>query len=143
MFVQRAGRAARAPGQNGLAILLVERSAYGLDCEQLVSELRAEASKGKGKNKTTKAKQKQTTRPERTTGEYEKSTEKDFASSRGVKRGSRDGKSDVHPMAGWEPDMDPRAKDEGLLAFVQTGSCRRTVLTRVYKNKVSGTLFKH
>ena len=31
MFVQRAGRAARSPGTTGLAVLLVEPSAYSLD----------------------------------------------------------------------------------------------------------------
>jgi len=36
MFIQRAGRAARARGRKGLAVLLVERSAYALDCERLV-----------------------------------------------------------------------------------------------------------
>ncbi|KAJ6517846.1 hypothetical protein DFH09DRAFT_1287620 [Mycena vulgaris] len=33
------------------------------------------------------------------------------------------------------PPLDPEAEDEGLLVFVQTGQCRRLVLTRIYNNK--------
>ncbi|KAE9389310.1 P-loop containing nucleoside triphosphate hydrolase protein [Gymnopus androsaceus JB14] len=137
MFVQRAGRAARAHGRKGLAVLLVEKSAYSLNCEELVSELQGESkgkkTKPKGRGKA-KGKDKQPAQQEHTTGEYAKSTEKDFTQSRGVKRGSCDRKSDEHPKVGWEPRIDCRAKNEGLLAFVQTGSCRRNILTTVYEN---------
>ncbi|KAE9390705.1 P-loop containing nucleoside triphosphate hydrolase protein [Gymnopus androsaceus JB14] len=136
MFIQRAGRAARAQNRKGLAVLLVEKSAYGLDCERLVNKLQAGTKsstrgrgKGKGKGKPTE------NESTRTTGEYEKSTEKNYMESHGVKRGSYDGKSDTHPKAGWEPRIDFRAKDEGLLPFTQTGSCRRNILTQVYKNQ--------
>lgn len=136
MFIQRAGRAARARNRKGIAVLLVEKSVYGLDCERLASELQSGTKsstrgrgKGKGKGKATE------NESTRTTGEYEKSTEKDYAESHGVKRGSCDGKSDAHPKLGWKPHIDFRAKDEGLLPFTQTGSCRRQILTQVYKNQ--------
>lgn len=44
MFIQRAGRAARAQNRKGLAVLLVEKSAYGLDCERLVNKLQGRMS---------------------------------------------------------------------------------------------------
>lgn len=139
MFIQRAGRAARAQNRKGVAVLLVEKSAYSLDCEKLANELQAGTKsstrgkgKGKGKGKPTESES------TRTTGDYLKSTEKDYAESHGVKRGSYDGKSDVHPKLGWKPHIDFRAKDEGLLPFTQTGSCRRHILTQVYKNQPPG-----
>ncbi|KAF9058840.1 P-loop containing nucleoside triphosphate hydrolase protein [Rhodocollybia butyracea] len=141
MFIQRAGRAARARGRKGLAVLLVERSAYALDCERLVevAEIKSsegDASKykgrGKGKGKAYKGNR------ARTTGEYMKGTAKNFAQSRGANRGSCDGKFDIHPQKGWNPSVDQRSKDEGLLSFVQTGCCRRQILTRVYANKTPG-----
>ncbi|THV07053.1 P-loop containing nucleoside triphosphate hydrolase protein [Dendrothele bispora CBS 962.96] len=126
-FVQRAGRAARGRGRTGLAVLLVEKSAYTLDCEHLLSENSEALSKsGKKGRKTTSEK-----------GEYRKATTKDYADLHGVKRGAYGGipsGMDKNHLPEYTPSILRQAKDEGLLAFVQTGTCRRMILSLIYNN---------
>ncbi|KAH7906547.1 P-loop containing nucleoside triphosphate hydrolase protein [Hygrophoropsis aurantiaca] len=118
-FIQRAGRAACTKDRTGLAVLLVEQSAYEQDpsnaaeMEDAITSVTMKGGKNKGKKKRGKGKV--------------------YAQTRGSKRGSHDGKQDtvlVHDQA----RLDPQADDEGLLVFVQTGTCRRKVLTEIYKN---------
>lgn len=134
-FVQRAGRVARDPRRKGLAVLLVEKSAYGFNCEELGEDVDEAKKKTKGKAQTSRKLQK-------TTGEYVKGG-KGYAESRGVKRGSHNGKCDKLTHAGWSPVIDRRAKDENLLAFVQTGCCRRAMLTAIFDNYGSGQSFSN
>ncbi|KAE9407458.1 hypothetical protein BT96DRAFT_1039472 [Gymnopus androsaceus JB14] len=103
----------------GTAVLLVEKSAYGLNCEELVEEVNEAKKKAKGKAQTSR-------KPQKTTGEYAKGG-KGYAESHGVKHGSQDGKCDELVHAGWLPD-------ENLLAFVQTGCCRCDMLTAIFDN---------
>ncbi|KAJ7917805.1 hypothetical protein B0H13DRAFT_2322014 [Mycena leptocephala] len=100
IFIQRAGRAGRARGSQGLAILLVEPTAYAVD----LVEASEKNGGGRGKKKGTK-KEKETGR-----------------------------KHDAIFVVD-TPPLDPEAEDEGLLVFVQTGECRRAVLTRIYNHK--------
>lgn len=120
-FVQRAGRAARGAGRTGLAVLLVERSAYDVDLEEAISQ----ASKST-KKKTV-----------RTATEYPKSKNKEHAAHHGVLRGAHGGKSDAVP-AHVDTPLDSMAIDEGLHSLVQNLVCRRSVLTQVYNNKKAG-----
>ncbi len=55
VFVQRAGRAARAAGRTGLAVLLIEPSAYDVNLEELAA-----------KSKVNEKRKRQTTRPPET-----------------------------------------------------------------------------
>jgi superfamily II DNA/RNA helicase len=125
LFVQRAGRAARASGRTGLAILLVEPSAYGIDLAEGVA---TKTSRGKGKKKTEKEKETNAEKQEKA------KKKKEYAKLRGVQRGSAGGKHDTVFVVE-TPALDPEAQDEGLLVFVQTMNCRRAVLTEIYKNK--------
>ncbi|KAJ7905931.1 hypothetical protein B0H13DRAFT_1568397, partial [Mycena leptocephala] len=59
---------------------------------------------------------------------------KAHANARGVRRGAAGGKHDAIFVVD-TPPLDHEAEDEGLLVFVQTGECRRAVLTRIYNNK--------
>ncbi|KAJ7859516.1 hypothetical protein B0H14DRAFT_3446642 [Mycena olivaceomarginata] len=125
VFVQRAGRAARAHGRTGIAILLVEPSAYAID-------LRAEVEKehgAKGKKKE-KAKEKESEAEKRKKAQERKA----YAKSRGVDRGAAGGKHDAVLVAD-TPVLDPEASNEGLYVFVQTGTCRRAILTTIYGNQ--------
>ncbi|KAJ3525895.1 hypothetical protein NMY22_g10385 [Coprinellus aureogranulatus] len=120
LFVQRAGRAARAAGRNGKAILLVEKSAYNLMHEYQATN--------NTKGQKTNAKP-----PKRTRKQVKAHAEKN-----GVKRGGVGGKTDgvVGEKRNLEPDE--WAVDEGLLAFVQSMLCRRDIVTKVYRNKITG-----
>jgi superfamily II DNA/RNA helicase len=115
-FVQRAGRAARGHGRTGLAVLLVEKSVYEADLSRL-----DEIVQSTGKRKTV-----------RQSSTYPKAP-KNYAIERGVLRGGVNGTSDNNPSKADIPyDFD--SVDEGLYTLVQTGRCRRQVLTAIYSN---------
>jgi superfamily II DNA/RNA helicase len=123
-FVQRAGRAGRDGSRTGLAVLLVERAAYEVDLDALYN---AEAVQVGPKKKTKGGKK---------AAEKTVKAGKAYASAHGVNRGSHHGKSDAI-LAKTEALLDPKAPDEGLYVLVQTGVCRRQVLTKIYKNTVA------
>ncbi|KAJ7576423.1 P-loop containing nucleoside triphosphate hydrolase protein [Mycena floridula] len=117
IFLQRAGRAARAGDRTGLAVLLVEATAYGIDIVALKEAVESIPVKGRGNRK----------------GKKKNPSRKLDARARGVQRGSIGGKHD-HIFVREQPMLDPEADDEGLLVFVQTGLCRRHVLSSIYQN---------
>ncbi|KAJ7026664.1 P-loop containing nucleoside triphosphate hydrolase protein [Mycena alexandri] len=123
LFVQRAGRAAQASGRTGLAILLVEPSVYGIDLTEGVA-----VKGGKGKKKVEKEKETAAEKREKA------KKKKEYAKMQGVQRGGAGGKHDTIFVVE-TPALDPEAQYEGLLVFVQTTKCRRTVLTEIYNNK--------
>ena len=119
-FVQRAGRAARGHGRTGLAVLLVEKSAYEADLSGLSDETAVSATKSKSKGV-------------RQSSTYPKAT-KDYAIMHGVLRGSYGGQSDKNHL-NEDVYLDRNSLDEGLYSLVQTGKCRRAVLQSVYRNE--------
>ncbi|KAJ7302509.1 P-loop containing nucleoside triphosphate hydrolase protein [Mycena albidolilacea] len=114
VFVQRAGRVARGPGQFGLAVLLVEPSAYRVDVAEEVAVDKAVTSE------VAKTRQAQ--------------KRKAHAKVRGVNRGSAGGKHDTIFVRN-TPPLDSEAANEGLHVLAQTGLCRRLVLTEIYQKK--------
>jgi len=120
-FVQRAGRAARGYGRTGLAVLLVEKSAYDVDLTEPQDDQ-------KGKPKTKKANVRERTN-------YPKSKDKNYAANHGVLRGAFGGASD-EICTKIEVVLDRLSIDEGLHTLVQTMNCRRKVLTEIYGNEV-------
>lgn len=118
-FVQRAGRAARGVGRTGLAVLLVEKSAYDLDLPMFETQKANTSSKKKGNV--------------REATEYPKSKDKEYAIKHGVLRGAHDGRNDAVTERGDVP-IDFHSVNEGLYAFVQTLKCRRKILTKIYEN---------
>jgi superfamily II DNA helicase RecQ len=118
-FVQRAGRAGRGPGREGLAVLLAEKSVYEADLSRLES---FEGTKTKTKSKGV-----------RQSSTYPKAT-KQYAISHGLLRGAYGGGDCDQIIANDEVPLDRDSMDEGLYTLVQTGKCRRKVLTAVYKN---------
>ncbi|KAJ7302861.1 P-loop containing nucleoside triphosphate hydrolase protein [Mycena albidolilacea] len=112
VFVQRAGRAARTDGTTGLAVLLVEPSAYGVNVEE------QGMTRGKDASESEAAKKKMAQK------------RKAPAQARGVNRGSVGGKHDAIFVKD-TPRLDPEVADEGLHVLVQAGTCRRGVLTQI------------
>ena len=118
-WVQRAGRAARGKGRSGLAVLLVEPSAYS----RAATANKHTDGKIKPGKQEVKGKAKGKMKTQKVAGG--KKTIKEYAQSHGVKRGGFE-KLD-EPPCGEHPPFDPDAIDEGLLRFVQATKCRRTV----------------
>ncbi|KAL4263445.1 hypothetical protein AB1N83_008683 [Pleurotus pulmonarius] len=123
-FVQRAGRAARAPGRTGLAVLLVEKSAY------------AKAVNGDTEGETDmKGKKKGTRRKGAVAAALgAKGEAKAHSVERGINQGGYDG-TDDGVRSHEQPKLDLEAEDEGMSAFIQTETCRREVLREVFGNK--------
>lgn len=130
-FVQRAGRAARAAGRTGLAVLLVEKSAYDTDLLAHFDSLGLNSDVAGSKEG------KKRKRGVREAVTYPKASNKEYAVSRGVQRGGPDPTKDATGNRDDIP-VDMLALDEGLYTLVQTGKCRRLVLTRVYRNAPAG-----
>jgi len=126
-FVQRAGRSARGIGRQGLAVLLVEPSAFQVDLGA------GEKSAKEKKQSSKKAKKKGSVAVKKSAKE-----KKTFAEARGLKRGSHAGGNDDAILVRVQPPLDPAANDEGLTVLVQTGLCRRAVLTSIFANKIAG-----
>ncbi|KAJ3516531.1 hypothetical protein NMY22_g14185 [Coprinellus aureogranulatus] len=127
-FVQRAGRAARGRNRTGLAVLLVEKSVYDSDVLRYMEEEREDTEVDGSKKRKTRGVRQATAYPKAT-------KESKYAEKRGVLRGGFDKAKDA-TADGADVPLDYMAIDEGLYSFVQTGGCRRLVLTAVYKNEL-------
>lgn len=96
-------------------MLLVEPSAYAVALTSVDALHKAKQAR-KAKVKKTAA---------------EKAVVKEWAVMHGVKRGGHDGNDDI--PAGRPPTVDACADDEGLLAFVQSVTCRRKVWAEIFE----------
>lgn len=114
---------ARGYGRSGLAVLLVEKSAYDVDITAVVNQAKKSTTKKKGNV--------------REATEYPKSKDKAYAIKHGVLCGAFGGASDAVP-AQIEVPLDLLCIDEGLYTLVQTTECRRKVLALIYKNETPG-----
>jgi superfamily II DNA helicase RecQ len=127
-WVQRAGRAARAPGREGLAVLLVEKTAFETN-PAAMSEKAA----------PTKANRSQVAQRGRGRGRGGGRGGKrgaSYAVLHGQKRGTRSGINDAITVRD-EPSLSDDAPAEGLFVFIQTTICRRRVLEKVFANEPS------
>ncbi|KAJ7660438.1 P-loop containing nucleoside triphosphate hydrolase protein [Mycena rosella] len=125
IFIQRAGRAARAHGRTGVAILLVEPTAYTIDLTESL-----EKEQGRRGRKKAPAKEKESDTEKRKKGQEKKA----YAKSRGINCGAAGGKHD-EVLVRDTPPLDPEAANEGLYVLIQAGTCRRAILTRIFGNK--------
>ncbi|KAH9915831.1 P-loop containing nucleoside triphosphate hydrolase protein, partial [Fomitopsis serialis] len=138
-FIQRAGRVARGRGRTGLAVLIVERSAYSIDLTAQSGEdstQSATPSKAAQPDGPTRNLDKTKTKPV-TRGRKRKTTpqvkaNKQYAEEHGVNRGGTS-HQDSAP-SGKQPGLDAEALDEGLLAFVQSTRCRRRVWADAFES---------
>ncbi|KAI0074726.1 hypothetical protein K474DRAFT_1709611 [Panus rudis PR-1116 ss-1] len=115
-WIQRAGRAARGHGRTGLAVLLVEPSAYGLDPTKSPSKTNVGT---KNQHKV-----KRPTMPD----------VKQYAMEHGLKRGGSN--CDDAIPTGDQPELNTNCEDEGLLAFVQSTQCRRKIQLQSWREHV-------
>ncbi|KAF8867590.1 P-loop containing nucleoside triphosphate hydrolase protein, partial [Infundibulicybe gibba] len=130
-FVQRAGRAARAKNHTGLAVLLVEKSIYDADLSKI-----DQSPQNKLGNAKTSIRKGATKPGVHQPGTYPKAT-KGYAVRHGSKRGAHGGQDDGILNSATEVAIDVEAPDEGLYSFlVQTGQCRRLILTKIFRNEM-------
>lgn len=125
-LIQRAGRTARGNGRIGLAVLLVERSAYSVNL--CAGEHQPSRNTGKGKQQASTTKSSASKLP----GRRSAAVAKTYAEEHGILRGSCACTDDI--PTGQQPPLDLEAADEGLLAFVQSTSCRRRVWAEAFDN---------
>ncbi|PIL28981.1 transporter [Ganoderma sinense ZZ0214-1] len=120
-FIQRAGRAARGPGQTGVAILLVEKSAYNIDIVSApapsIDSKKTKKPDGSGPPRAGRADAKQV---------------REYAIAHGLARGGSK-KDDVMP-SGPQPHLNVDSADEGLLTAVQSVICRRKIWAEVFRS---------
>ncbi|KAI0344969.1 P-loop containing nucleoside triphosphate hydrolase protein [Trametopsis cervina] len=128
-FVQRAGRAARGHGQIGLAVLLVEPTAFHIDLTTTALNLPAKQSRQQRDKRDTTAGSPPTARKTRAAAAASKA----YAIAHGLRRGGTPATNDG-PPTGTQPAFDPEADDEGMLLFIQSTICRRQVWLSVFEN---------
>jgi hypothetical protein len=104
--------------------LLAEKSVYDADLSDLAKVSNNEMD-GKGGGRKKRVRQ---------SSEYPKAT-KEYAIAHGLRRGGFDEKFDTDPMPTDVP-LDRDSIDEGLYSFVQSASCRRKVLMKIYGNDI-------
>jgi hypothetical protein len=142
-WVQRAGRAARAPGRYGLAVLLVEKTAFETNPTATVPDKPAVNAHGRGqRGRRGQGRGRGAGRgPGRGSGRGAKRGAS-YAVLHGQKRGTRSGTHDTVTVQD-EPPLSDEAPAEGLFVFIQTTVCRRRVLEKIFKNAPSGMSPSH
>ncbi|EJF61027.1 P-loop containing nucleoside triphosphate hydrolase protein [Dichomitus squalens LYAD-421 SS1] len=131
-YIQRAGRAARGRDRTGIAIMLVERSAYNTDLGPSLNQGEMFAH-SKSKAKIRRAIDgddrvvRTVSKEKRNKGDI-----REYALAHGLARGGS-ARQDA-PLTGVQPHTVEDSPDEGLLAFVQSTSCRRQVWARIFDN---------
>lgn len=108
-----------------MAVLLVEKTAYEADLSKLQDEMSANVAVKKKAHGV------------RQSSIYPKAS-KSYAAEHGVLRGDSSGKNDKVEQCLPVP-LDSGSIDEGLYTLVQTGTCRREVLTKIFGNNKSCT----
>ncbi|KAJ7289062.1 hypothetical protein C8J57DRAFT_1627387 [Mycena rebaudengoi] len=134
-WVQRAGRAACAAGAQGLAVMLVEKSAFEVDSssspDSSAPTTPEMGSRGRGRGRGCGR-----GRGHGGTGRGGRKQGKDYAESHGQKRGSFRGTDDAVLPRLDTPDIAGDTPAEGLYALIQATICRRRILALVFKNKL-------
>ncbi|KAK7019991.1 ATP-dependent DNA helicase Q-like 3, partial [Favolaschia claudopus] len=130
-WVQRAGRAARGRGRTGIAVMLVERSAFEVGAEVTTEETRSSGGRGRARGRGIRGRG--GGRGHR--GGAEKRG-KAYAVSHGVQRGFYSGTHDAKPHSSSSTisDIPHDALGEGLYQYIQALICRRRLLARIFKN---------
>ncbi|KAI0041673.1 P-loop containing nucleoside triphosphate hydrolase protein, partial [Auriscalpium vulgare] len=132
-WVQRAGRAARGPGRQGLAVMLVERSAFETRGRGAGPRGRGRA-RGLGRGRGGSHDRQRGGGRQRGRGGTVKMLG-DYAILHGINRGALAVASTSSTL---KPEHDPvltaDSPSEGLFVFIQATVCRRKVLTKVFNN---------
>lgn len=118
-FVQRAGRAARRKGTAGLAVLLVEPSAYTVKPDSVSPSAEGSAATQSTRRRVGGVGK----RPRAAAG---------WAKEHGRRRGEYSSGAGNDISRAIKLLVQEDADDEGLIALVQTGDCRRRVMADAF-----------
>jgi superfamily II DNA helicase RecQ len=138
-WIQRAGRAACGPGMQGMAVMLVQKSAFEVSTAADNPDNPAPSSappirgRGRGRGRGTGGRGGSGRRGGKNQG-------KDYAESHGQKRGWYKGVNNgIKALEDSDAEIPADAPAEGLYAVVQATICRRVILSRVFKNAAPST----
>ncbi|KAF7352556.1 ATP-dependent DNA helicase Q-like 3 [Mycena venus] len=133
-WIQRAGRAARGPVMQGMAVMLVEKSAFEASTaadnpdNPVPSSTPPIRGRGRGRGRGTGGRGGSGRRGGKNQG-------KEYAEIHGQKRGWYRGVNDsIKALEDSDAEIPVDAPAEGLYAVVQATICRRIILSRVFKN---------
>ncbi|KAJ7916403.1 P-loop containing nucleoside triphosphate hydrolase protein [Mycena leptocephala] len=134
-WVQRAGRAARGRGRKGLAVMLVEKTAFetGVDITPPPATMntRPSGTRGRGGRGSRRGKGGRGAARGPKQG-------KDYATLHGQRRGWYGGKDDVIQPSESQamPDIPRDSPGEGLFIYIQTTTvCRRLIMSQIFENE--------
>lgn len=138
-WIQRAGRAARGHGRIGFAVLLVEKSAFGVDPAGGNSAAHAGNPGARGQP-SIRGQAGRGGRGGRTRGRGQGRAAQlqlgaTYGDTRGAKRGSCDGKHDkidLPESERTEPALVHDAPGEGIYVYIQTLICRRAAANKIF-----------
>ncbi|KAJ7264229.1 P-loop containing nucleoside triphosphate hydrolase protein [Mycena rebaudengoi] len=135
-WIQRAGRAARGRGREGLAVMLVEKTAFevssGADSNVGANVESQVEARGRGVARGGRSRGRG--RGGRGRGRGGTKHTKDYAVLHGQKRGAYGGKSDAVTRQP-EPLIPEDAPGEALYIYIQATTCRRAVQATIFQNK--------
>ncbi|KAJ7030142.1 P-loop containing nucleoside triphosphate hydrolase protein [Mycena alexandri] len=134
-WIQRLGRAARGLGREGLAVMLVEKTAFevnttGKEVTDIVTTPQPARGRGAGRGGRGGARG----RGARGRGRGGRGNGKDYAVLHGQRRGTFSGKDDKISSLP-EPEISADAPGEGLYIYIQSTTCRRAIQTAIFRNK--------
>ncbi|KAG6848038.1 hypothetical protein H0H93_003957 [Arthromyces matolae] len=129
-WVQRAGRAARAKGRTGLAVMLVEKSAFEVNTnvDRPANEVGSGSSRGRGRGGG------------RGRGRGARGGGKlgsEYGVAHGQRRGTYCGDFDEISQLNEPVNIDHNSPGEGMYQYIQNTVCRRRVLTKIFGNPES------
>ncbi|KAJ7170920.1 P-loop containing nucleoside triphosphate hydrolase protein [Mycena crocata] len=137
-WIQRAGRAARAAGRVGIAVMIVEKSAFevaplasGNADATTTAPAAASATRGRGRGRGRGGRGGAGRRGGKKQG-------KEYAELHGQKRGWFKSTNDImEALEDAVVEMPADAPAEGLYVLIQATICRRRILAQIFKNDVS------
>lgn len=130
-WVQRSGRAARGSGRHGLAVMIVEKSAYEVSPIERISNTKVGPTLAPPITKV------QTGRRHIRKAAHSKNGP-EYGVLHGSKRGQHSGKHDIISAINEFSEVPRDAIKEGLYLYIQTTNCRRGLLATVFENVAWG-----
>ena len=126
-WIQRSGRAARGSGREGLAVMIVEKSAY--EVSPIANVPNAKEAPASTKSQTPMHNSRRGVRKPAVS-----KNGAEYGVRHGSRRGQHSGKHDAISAIDEFSEVPRDAIKEGLYLYIQTTNCRRRLLATVFEN---------